>query len=58
MRYQEPIYIQNENSGVRNKDILNLNMSSDLALFQSPSYSLTGATKIDCTGTTSTATTI
>jgi hypothetical protein len=56
MRYQEPIYIQNENNGVRNKDILNVNMSSDLALFQQPSYSLTGATKIDCTGTTSAAT--
>ncbi len=52
MRYQEPIYIQNENSAVRNKDILNVNMSSDICVFESPKYNLTGASKIDCTGTT------
>lgn len=56
MRYQERIYIQNENSGVRNKDILNVNGSSDICIFESPSFNLSGATKIDCgsanTGTT------
>ena len=53
MRYQEPIYIQNENGAVRNKDILNVNMSSDVCVFESPKYSLSGASKIDCTGSTS-----
>jgi len=53
MRYQEPIYIQNENGAVRNKDILNVNMSSDICIFESPQYSLSGASKIDCTGSTS-----
>jgi hypothetical protein len=56
MRYQEPIYIQNQNNGVRNKDILNVNMSSDISLFQPPTVLLNGATKIDCTGVTSGAT--
>lgn len=49
MRYQERIYIQNENSSVRNKDILNINMSSDICIFESPSFYLSGGTKIDCT---------
>lgn len=53
MRYQEPIYIQNDNGAVRNKDILNVNMSSDICVFESPKFSLSGASKIDCTGTTS-----
>ena len=48
MRYQQPIYIQNESSGVRNKDILNVNMSSDLCIFQAPVFSVSGASKIDC----------
>lgn len=56
MRYQERIYIQNENSAVRNKDILNVNMSSDICIFESPGFNLSGTTKIDCssgnTGTT------
>jgi len=56
MRYQERIYIQNENGAVRNKDILNVNMSSDICVFNSPSFNVSGATKIDCssgnTGTT------
>ncbi len=55
MRYQEIIYIQNENSGVRNKDILNVNMSSDICVFESPLFNLYGASKIDCTGTTGTS---
>jgi hypothetical protein len=55
MRYQQPIYIQNENSAVRNKDILNVNMSSDMCVFGSPLFVMSGASKIDCgvsTGTT------
>jgi len=64
MRYQQPIYIQNENSAVRNKDIVNVNMSSDMCIFGAPLFSMSGASKIDCgviTGTThiiSSATTI
>ena len=46
MRYQERIYIQNANEAVRNKDILNVNMSSDICVFKSPLYNLSGATKI------------
>ena len=48
MRYQERIYIQNDNRGVRNKDILNVNMSSDICIFKSPTFDLSGATKIQC----------
>jgi len=55
MRYQERIYIQNDNSAVRNKDILNVNMSSDMCIFESPLFNLSGASKIDCTGTTGTS---
>ena len=53
MRYQEPIYIQNDNGAVKNKDILNVNMSSDICVFESPHFSISGASKIDCTGATS-----
>ena len=48
MRYQERIYIQNDNRGVRNKDILNVNMSSDICVFKSPTFNVSGATKIQC----------
>lgn len=48
MRSQQIIYIQNENSAVRNKDILNVNMSSDICVFNAPSYNIDGASKIDC----------
>ena len=64
MRYQERIYIQNNNEAVRNRDILNVNMSSDICIFDNPIYNLNGASKIDCSGNTgttyviSTATTI
>lgn len=51
MRYQEPIYIQND-YGVRNRDILNVNMSSDVCVFANPQYVVSEASKIDCTGTT------
>jgi hypothetical protein len=55
MRYQERIYIENENSAVRNKDILNVNMSSDICVFESPLFNISGASKIDCTGSTGTS---
>ena len=48
MRYQERIYIQNDNRAVRNKDILNVNMSSDICIFKSPTFDVSGATKIQC----------
>ena len=48
MRYQERIYIQNENRAVRNKDILNVNMSSDFCIFKSPSFDVSAATKVQC----------
>lgn len=54
MRYQERIYIQNDNSAVRNKDILNVNMSSDMCIFEAPQYNVSGATKLDCSGSTGT----
>ena len=47
MRYQQPIYIQND-YGVRNKDILNQNMSSDLCVFVAPKFTMSGASKLDC----------
>lgn len=53
MRYQERIYIQNENKAVRNKDILNVNMSSDICIFETPIFSMSGASKLDCSATTS-----
>jgi hypothetical protein len=53
MRYQERIYIQNENSAVRNKHIFNVNMSSDMCVFNNPLFNVSGTTKIDCTGSTS-----
>jgi len=53
MRYQERIYVQ-DNMGIRNKDILNVNMSSDICVFESPLFSVSGASKLDCsTGATS-----
>jgi phage gp45-like len=54
MRYQQLIYIQNQHQGVRNKDILNVNTSSDICVFNSPLYTISGASKIDCTGVTGT----
>jgi hypothetical protein len=55
MRYQERIYSQTQHSGRRNKKDNNVNMSSDICIFQSPLFNITGATKIDCTGTTMSA---
>lgn len=48
MRYQEHIYIQNENNNVRNKDILNFNMSSDICIFNKTKFLVDGVGKIDC----------
>jgi len=53
MRYQERIYIQNQNSSVRNRTISNVNMSSDVCIFSAPLFTISGASKIDCSGTTS-----
>lgn len=53
MRRQENIYIQSENSCVRNKDIQNVNTSSDICVFNAPTFNMSGATKI-MTGMTST----
>ena len=57
MRYQERIYSQNQNSAVRNRTFNNFNMSSDMCVFNSPLYNVSGATKIDCTGSTVTGAT-
>jgi hypothetical protein len=52
MRYQQLTYIQNNNNAIRNKNILNVNTSSDISIFNPPSFNMTGATKLNCTGTT------
>lgn len=49
MRYQERIYPQTNISGLRNKDITIFNMSSDVCVFNAPSYNISGATTLDCT---------
>lgn len=56
MRYQERSYIQNQNSSVRNRCFNNFNTSTDVCLFESPSFNVSGATKLDCSGSTSGAT--
>ena len=53
MRFQEKIYIQNNNGSLRNRNNVNFNMSSDMCIFKTPLFNLSGASKIDCTGTTS-----
>lgn len=55
MRHQEKIYVQSDISGIRNKDILNVNMSSDMCIFEQPSFTVSGASKIDCSGSTGTS---
>lgn len=54
MRHQQKIYNQNGNK-VRNRDLLNVNMSSDVCVFIAPTFDISGATKIE-TGTTSAST--
>ena len=47
MSYQEPIYNQNSNS-VRNSTIPIVRTSSDVCIFDRPTMSMSGASKIDC----------
>ena len=47
MKYEQIIYIQNDSSCVRNSDIFNVNMSSDISTFVTPKYNISGATKIN-----------
>jgi hypothetical protein len=49
MRYQERIYPQTNVSALRNKDINVLNTSSDICIFNAPTYYISGATTLDCT---------
>lgn len=48
MRYQERIYVRNDNRAVRNKDILNVSTSSDFGIFKAPMFGVSGATKVPC----------
>jgi len=52
MRHQDRIYIQTPISCIRNKDNVNIAMSSDVCVFNAPTFIMTGADKI-MTGTTS-----
>lgn len=54
MKHQQKIYNQNGNLS-KNKDLLNVNMSSDICIFTAPTFNVSGATKIE-TGTTSAST--
>jgi hypothetical protein len=49
MRYQERIYPQTNVSALRNKDITIFNMSSDICVFNAPTYYVSGTTILDCT---------
>ena len=49
MRYQERIYPQTNVSALRNRDINIFNMSTDICVFNAPSYYISGATILDCT---------
>jgi len=53
--FEHNIYIQTAYQGVRNKDILNVNTSSDICVFESPSFSMTGASNLVCSATTGTS---
>lgn len=48
MRYQDLIYIQNQNSVVRNKIESAVNTSSDMYIFEAPKYTMSGVSKFDC----------
>jgi hypothetical protein len=54
MRNQDKIYCQ-DTSIVRNKTVLNVNTSSDMCIFETPSFKVIGASKIDCTNSTGTS---
>lgn len=47
MRHQDRIYIQNAHHCIRNKDHLNVSMSSDICVFNKPQFIMYGADKID-----------
>jgi len=49
MRYQERIYPQTNVSALRNKYINIFNESSDICIFNAPTYYVSGATTLDCT---------
>ena len=49
MRYQERIYPQTNVSALRNKYINIFNQSSDICIFNTPTYYVSGATTLDCT---------
>jgi hypothetical protein len=55
--FEDNIYIQTAYQGVRNKDILNVNTSSDFCVFTSPTYTMVGGDKI-MSGVTSADTSI
>lgn len=46
--FENNIYIQTAHSCVRNKDILNVNTSSDFCIFTSPTFTMSGTSKIIC----------
>jgi hypothetical protein len=50
MRYQERIYPQTNVSALRNKDINIFSQSSDICVFNAPTYYVSGATILDCAG--------
>ncbi len=52
MRYQDRIY--NKSSVIKNRDVINTNMSSDICVFYSPTFNVSGATKINCSANTGT----
>jgi len=54
MSYQDPIYNQNS-SFLKNETIPVTRTSSDLCIFESPTYSMVGADKVDFSGVTSTS---
>jgi len=45
MRFQQPIFMDNP-SVIRNRDITNVNMSSDLCVYVEPFYTVSGGSKI------------
>ena len=48
MRNQQEIYVQTQNSGLRNRVINNANMSSDFCIFETPSYDITSLISVQC----------
>ena len=46
--FENNIYIQTASSCIKNKDILNVNTSSDFCVFASPTYTMSGASKVVC----------